>query len=248
MTAALLSSPDVGSRSPAGANLVIRERGMMDYLSAYAEMRAFTASRHARTPDEIWLLQHPPIYTVGLGGRALVRGEPGIPVERVDRGGQITYHGPGQAVMYVLLDLDRRGMKVRSLVQMLEESVIRLLAAHEVRAHRKPGAPGVYVADAKIAALGLRVRKGASYHGVALNVDMDLTPFEAIDPCGYPGLQVIRTTDLDIDGDCTALGGELARCFCALWAEPERPAAPATFQDALARADAALAVRAMESS
>jgi lipoyl(octanoyl) transferase len=193
----------------------------MDYLSAYAEMRAFTASRHGDTPDEVWLLQHPPVYTLGLGGRLERPPSDGrIPLERVDRGGQITYHGPGQIVMYVLLDLSRRGMRVRTLVHALEESVIHLLAGHGVIAVRRPAAPGVYVGDAKVAALGLRVRKGASYHGLALNVDMDLSPFDAIDPCGYPGLKVSQTRALGVADDCETLGSALASSFLELLARP----------------------------
>jgi lipoyl(octanoyl) transferase len=194
--------------------LVIRSPGRLPYGEALAAMRAFTADRTPETPDELWIVQHPPVYTVGQAGRAehLPRGGAGagIPVEQVDRGGQITYHGPGQAVVYTLVDLARRGMKVRTLVTLLEQAVIDLLAAHGTHATRRTGAPGVYVADAKIAALGLRVRNGRAYHGVALNVDVDLAPFLAIDPCGYPGLAVTRTVDLGISGDCDTLGHALA--------------------------------------
>lgn len=193
---------------------MIRARGRLPYGEALAAMRAFTANRAADTPDELWIVEHPPVYTVGQAGRAehLPRGgaSAGIPVEQVDRGGQITYHGPGQAVVYTLVDLARRGIKVRTLVTLLEQAVIDLLAAHGSLAARRTGAPGVYVGDAKIAALGLRVRNGRAYHGVALNVDVDLAPFGAIDPCGYPGLAVTRTVDLGIPGDCDTLGHALA--------------------------------------
>jgi len=203
--------------------MIVRERGEVDYLVAYSEMREFAARRHAQTADEIWLLQHPPVYTVGLGGR-LERVPPDnrIPLERVDRGGQITYHGPGQLIMYVLLDLGRHGLTVRGLVQGLEEAVIRLLRVHGVPGQRRTGAPGVYVDGAKIAALGLRVRKGASYHGLALNVDMDLAPFDAIDPCGYPGLKVTQTRALGIAAGCGELGGELVAQFRAVLGDSAR--------------------------
>ena len=153
----------------------------------------------ADTPDELWLLEHPPVYTLGQAGKPehLLR-DNGIPVVRVDRGGQVTYHGPGQVVAYVLLDLRRRGLAVKQLVSLLEQSVIDLLAAHGVAGARRPGAPGVYVEGAKVAALGLRVRGGCAYHGLALNVNMDLAPFRDINPCGYAGLAVTQIGDLGV--------------------------------------------------
>jgi lipoyl(octanoyl) transferase len=162
-------------------------------------MKRFTAARGPETPDELWLLEHPPVYTVGQAGREehLPRGS-SIPVVRVDRGGQITYHGPGQAVAYLLIDLRRRSLSVSGLVRRIEQAVIDLLARHGIAGARRPGAPGVYVGAAKVAALGLRVRRGCSYHGVALNVDMDLAPFKDIDPCGYPGLEVTQLADLGV--------------------------------------------------
>jgi len=177
--------------------LVTRRLGLVAYDQAYSDMRRFTASRTVATPDELWLLEHPAVYTLGQAGKPehLQRATP-IPVQRVDRGGQITYHGPGQVVAYPLLDLRRRGLAVRRLVGLLEQAVIDLLAAYRIAGERRPGAPGVYVAGAKIAALGLRVRAGCSYHGVALNVAMDLAPFRDIDPCGYPGLAVTQLADL----------------------------------------------------
>src|SRR5215831_12969971 len=192
-------------REGAGA-LVVRDLGLSDYRNTYAAMRRFTETRGAGSSDELWLLEHPPVYTVGLAGREehLPR-RSAIPLERVDRGGQITYHGPGQAIVYVLLDLARRGLSVRALVRLLEQAVIDVLDAHSVEAARKPGAPGVYVRGAKIAALGLRVRRGCCYHGVALNVAMDLAPFSDIDPCGYAGLEVTQTSALGIEGDARAL-------------------------------------------
>ena len=175
-------------------------------------MRAFTAQRDAGSADELWLLEHSPVYTLGAGADPAhgPRGASGIPVLRSERGGEITYHGPGQVVLYTLLDLARRGIRVREFVALLEQSVIDLLAEHDVAAQRRPGAPGVYVGGAKVAALGLRVSRGRCYHGVALNVDMDLTPFAAIDPCGFPGLRVTQTRDLGIERSPQDLGERLA--------------------------------------
>lgn len=178
-------------------------------------MRSFTAARDAGTADELWLTEHAPVYTVGAAGRPEhlpdASADSRIPVQRIDRGGQITYHGPGQPLVYTLLDLTRRGLKVRALVQYLEQAVINLLGTYNVCALRKPGAPGVYVDGAKIAALGLRVTRNGCYHGVALNVDMDLTPFSFIDPCGYPGLTVTQTRALGIAATSDELGEALAR-------------------------------------
>jgi lipoyl(octanoyl) transferase len=163
-------------------------------------MKAFTGVRKNDTPDEIWLLEHPPIYTYGVAGRAqhLPRADNGIPVLKVDRGGQVTYHGPGQLVAYLLLDLHRRGLSVGGLVRALEQAVLDLLEGFGVVGNRRADAPGVYVRGAKVAALGLRIRQGRSYHGLSLNVDMDLAPFKAIDPCGYPELDVTQLRDLGI--------------------------------------------------
>jgi lipoyl(octanoyl) transferase len=182
-------------------------------------MRTFTAARTAATQDELWLLEHPPVYTLGQAGKPehLLR-DTGIPVVRTDRGGQVTYHGPGQVVAYVLLDLRRRGLTVKRLVWLLEQVVIDLLAAHEIAGERRAGAPGVYVAGAKVAALGLRVRGGCTYHGLALNVDMDLAPFRDINPCGYEGLPVTQLADLGLrlsvadagEAFAAALGDRLA--------------------------------------
>ena len=157
-------------------------------------MRAFTRGRGEATPDELWLVEHPPVYTLGQGADEVVVGN-GIPVVRSDRGGEITYHGPGQVILYALIDLARRGIKVKQFVALLEQSVIDLVGPG---AERKPGAPGVYVGGAKIAALGIRVTRGRSYHGLSLNVDMDLAPFSAIDPCGFPGLAVTQMKDLGL--------------------------------------------------
>lgn len=191
---------------------VVRQLGRRAYGPTADAMRAFTAARDDSTEDELWLVEHPPVYTLGVGARA-VHGPPansGIPVQRSERGGQVTYHGPGQVVLYTLVDLARRAMGVREFVALLEQAVIDLLAERGVKAARRPGAPGVYVDGAKIAALGLRVSRGRCFHGLALNVDMDLSPFAAIDPCGYPGLRVTQTRDLGVRASPAALGARLA--------------------------------------
>jgi lipoyl(octanoyl) transferase len=205
------------------AALCVRHLGLAEYEPTYAAMRQFTTSRQQDTPDELWILQHPPVYTAGLACRPehLPRGS-NIPLARTDRGGQITYHGPGQVVMYALLDLARRNLKIRTLVGLLEQAVIDTLARYGLAARRASAAPGVYVNGAKIAALGLRVRSGACYHGVALNVDMDLAPFLAIDPCGYPGLAVTQTRDLGINASAGELGDRLAAELTQLLAQHER--------------------------
>ena len=184
--------------------------GLSPYESTVEKMREFTAKRNAETADEIWLLEHPPVYTLGLAADAAhgPRTDTGIPVVRVERGGEVTYHGPGQLVLYALVDLARRGIKVKQFVALLEQSVIDLLEGH---AARKTGAPGVYVNDAKVAALGIRVSRGCSFHGLALNVDMDLAPYGAIDPCGYPGMRVTQTRDMGILESEEILGKKLAR-------------------------------------
>lgn len=188
------------------ADLTIKRLGLVDYLRTLDAMRSFTRERDGSTVDELWLLEHPPVYTLGQGA-APVRVANGIPVIAADRGGEVTYHGPGQVVLYTLIDLTRRGIKVREFVRLLEQAVIDLIGS---RAARRPGAPGVYVDRAKIAALGIRVMRGRAYHGLALNVDMDLSPFSAIDPCGYPGLAVTQTRDLGMPGTPAEIGERLA--------------------------------------
>ena len=192
--------------------VIIRQLGIVDYEPTWRAMQAFTAARQADTPDEIWVLEHPPVYTQGQAGKPehLIAAT-SIPVVPIDRGGQITYHGPGQVVVYVLIDLRRRGYGIRELVTRMEQAVIDLLAAHGVTAERREGAPGVYVAGAKIAALGLRVKHGCTYHGLALNVDMDLSPFKAINPCGYAGMQVTQCRDQGIRESQSALEQALTR-------------------------------------
>ena len=178
---------------------VVKRLGQVDYAPTFQAMQDFTAARTTETPDEIWIVEHPPVYTLGQAGKPEhILHDVGIPIVKIDRGGQVTYHGPGQVVIYLLLDLARLKIKVRELVTAIEQAVIDLLANHGVIAERRDGAPGVYVGDAKVAALGLRIRNGCSYHGVSLNVDMDLYPFTAINPCGYAGLKVTQTKDLNI--------------------------------------------------
>jgi lipoyl(octanoyl) transferase len=178
----------------------VRSFGRAEYAPTWRAMQDFTARRTPATPDEIWLLEHPPVYTQGQAGKSehLIAATD-IPVVPIDRGGQITYHGPGQVVAYVLVDLRRRGCGIRELVTRMEQAVIDLLASHGISASRLAGAPGVYVDGAKIAALGLRVKHGCTYHGLAFNVDMDLAPFAAINPCGYPGMRVTQCRDLGVE-------------------------------------------------
>jgi lipoyl(octanoyl) transferase len=196
---------------------IVRHLGLADYAPTYGAMRRFTDERSATTPDELWVLEHPPVFTVGIAGREKhFPRDSAIPLERIDRGGQITYHGPGQAIVYALVDLARRGLTVRAMVTLLERAVIDTLREHDVMAGRKNGAPGVYVDGAKIAALGLRVRRGCCYHGVALNVNMDLSPFSAIDPCGYPGLAVTQARAHGILAGAEEMGDELARRIARL--------------------------------
>ena len=187
-------------------DIVIKRLGRAEYLPTLQAMRRFTLERSDSSADELWLLEHPPVYTLGQGA-APVRVANDIPVIASDRGGEITYHGPGQVVLYTLIDLARRGLKVKPFVRLLEQSVIDLVGG---RAARRAGAPGVYVDGAKLAALGIRVTKGRAYHGLALNVDMDLAPFSAIDPCGYPGLPVTQTRDLGFSDSLAAMGERLA--------------------------------------
>ena len=193
-------------------NPVVKHLGRVDYEPTFQAMQDFTASRTADTADELWVVEHPPVYTLGQAGKPehILR-DIGIPLVKIDRGGQVTYHGPGQVVIYLLLDLPRLKIKVRELVTAIEQAVIDLLADHGVTAERRDGAPGVYVGEAKIAALGLRIRNGCSYHGVSLNVDMDLSPFDAINPCGYAGLKVIQTKNLNIPLSATEAGEQLTQ-------------------------------------
>lgn len=193
-----------------------RSLGRVDYARAFRAMQDFTAARGPQTPDEIWLLEHPPVFTMGLKGRGGARTEiGGIPLVYTDRGGDITYHGPGQLVAYLLMDLPRRGWGPKRLVTALEQAVIDLLADHGIRGERRVGAPGVYTPQGKIAALGLRVKQGRSYHGLALNSNMDLSPFSLIDPCGYPGQPVTQLADFGVRADLESVGRELAAKLAA---------------------------------
>ncbi|WP_193072672.1 lipoyl(octanoyl) transferase LipB [Pseudomonas sp. FME51] len=177
--------------------LIVRQLGLVEYQPTLDAMRTLTAERDADTPDEIWLLQHPPVFTQGQAGKAEHLLAPGdIPVVQAERGGQVTYHGPGQLVGYLMLDLRRLGLGVRELVTVMEQSLVDVLASYGVTAAPKADAPGVYVDGAKIASLGLRVRRGCSFHGLALNVDMDMQPFQRINPCGYSGLRMVQLSGL----------------------------------------------------
>jgi len=204
----------------AATGVIVRELGRTEYETTWRAMQAFTSARVAETPDELWLTEHPPVYTLGLAGRRehLLR-DNGIEVVKVDRGGQITYHGPGQLVVYVLYDMRRPKHGVRALVRTLERAVVKRLGTLGIEAYGKPSAPGVYVAtgarEAKIAALGLKVRNGCTYHGLAVNVAMDLAPFADIDPCGYPGLAVTQLADLGVTRTVDEAGAELARTLAA---------------------------------
>jgi lipoyl(octanoyl) transferase len=194
--------------------IAVENLGRVEYADACRAMKKFSGERKDSTPDELWIVEHSPVYTLGQGAEAVVVAN-GIPIVRSDRGGQITYHGPGQLVLYALIDLARRGIKVKQFVALLEQAVIDVVnegaSALGPRAERRPGAPGVYVGGAKIAALGIRVTRGRSYHGLALNVDMDLSPFAAIDPCGFPGLAVTQLKDLGFSDSISTAGNKVAR-------------------------------------
>jgi lipoyl(octanoyl) transferase len=192
----------------------VRFLGRTNCATTWRAMQSFTAARDDETEDELWLTEHDAVYTLGLAGRRqhLLR-DSGIPVLAIDRGGQITYHGPGQLVAYVLLDLRRARLTIRAMVRQIEDAVIEWLSRFGISAHGKPSAPGVYVrtgTEAKIAALGLRVRRGCTYHGLAVNIDMDLSPFADIDPCGYPGLAVTQLADFGVARSVEQAGAELA--------------------------------------
>jgi lipoyl(octanoyl) transferase len=177
--------------------LVLRQLGLQNYSPIFHAMREFTTHRQPDTPDELWVLSHPPVFTQGQAGKPEHLLAPGdIPVVQIDRGGQVTYHGPGQLVVYLLIDVRRADISVRDLVSLIEQSIIDTLTALGIAAQTRDAAPGVYVGDAKIAALGLRIRRGCSYHGLSLNVDMDLLPFARINPCGYQGMAVTQIKDL----------------------------------------------------
>ena len=192
------------------ATPIIRQLGQTDYEPVWRDMKAFTHARNETTRDELWITEHRPVYTQGLNGKAEhLLNTANIPVVQVDRGGQVTYHGPGQLVIYCLVDLNRLGIGVRSLVSAIENAIIALLARYAVDSAARADAPGVYVGEAKIAALGLRIRKGRSYHGLSLNLDMDLSPFAGINPCGYANMAVTQLTDLGVAFDAETITRQL---------------------------------------
>jgi lipoyl(octanoyl) transferase len=188
----------------------VRQLGLQPYHTTWQAMQNYTDTRTASSPDQLWLLEHPPVFTLGQAGKTEHLLDPGeIPVIKTDRGGQVTYHGPGQLIAYLLLDLRRARLGVRTLVSHLEQTVISLLAEYGITATAHRDAPGVYIAERKIASLGLRVRRGCSFHGLSLNVDMNLAPFKRINPCGYPGLSVTQLADQQVVADMAAIAGQL---------------------------------------
>lgn len=196
----------------------IQHLGTTDYTATWKAMQAFTAARDAHTPDELWITEHPPVYTLGLNRKDVrMPWRDDIPLVLTDRGGKITYHGPGQAIIYLLLDLKRSGLSIRQVVDRMEGAIIQLLAEHNIAAEARADAPGVYVAGRKIASLGLRIRNGCCYHGLSLNVAMDLAPFNAIDPCGYRGMQVTQLHDLGISMNVDGCAHALAHRLCVGW-------------------------------
>lgn len=220
-----MGTDDLKTAAPAGTllpglgapGIVVESLGLVPYEPTWQAMRELTATRGPETPDRLWLLEHPPVYTLGLAGKIehlLEASE--VPVVKIDRGGQITYHGPGQAVIYLLIDLARRRLKVRELVTLMEQAIIDVLADWNIAAERRAGAPGVYTDDAKIAALGLKISRGCSYHGLSLNVDMDLAPFFRINPCGYEGLRTTQLADMGVETTVIEAHRRLARRICEL--------------------------------
>lgn len=199
-------------------SLIIRQLDNMDYTTVWQAMKDFTDNRDETTSDELWLVEHPPVFTQGQAGKdehLLMTGD--IPVVKVDRGGQVTYHGPGQQVIYFMIDLRRRNMGVRQLVTLIEDGIIAALADYQITANAKPDAPGVYVDNRKVASLGLRVRKGCSFHGLALNVNMDLSPFLRINPCGYAGMEMVQTVDINGPKTVTEAGKALVEHLSKLF-------------------------------
>lgn len=199
-------------------SLIIRQLDNMDYTQVWQAMKDFTDNRDEQTSDELWLVEHPPVFTQGQAGKEehlLMTGD--IPVVKVDRGGQVTYHGPGQQVIYFMIDLRRRNMGVRQLVTLIEDGIIAALADYQITANAKPDAPGVYVDNRKVASLGLRVRKGCSFHGLAINVNMDLSPFLRINPCGYAGMEMVQTADINGPKTVTEAGKALVEHLIKLF-------------------------------
>ncbi len=207
----MIKTSETGSPNQVGS-LIIRDLGVREFSSVWQEMKTFTDTRGPDSTDELWLLQHPAVFTLGQAGKAEhILDSGNVPVVKTDRGGQVTYHGPGQLVGYLLFDIKRMKLGVRELVDRIELSVISLLAAYGVASTARREAPGVYVGDAKIAALGLRIRKGCSYHGLSLNVDMDLSPYQGINPCGYKGLAVTDARHCGITAPLEEIAQALAQ-------------------------------------
>lgn len=195
--------------------MLVRQLGCQDYEPIWRKMQDFTASRTAETEDEIWMLQHQPVFTQGMNGKPEhILNRNNIPVVEIDRGGQVTYHGPGQLIVYCLIDLKRKKFGIRQMVTALETAVIALLANKQIKALARKDAPGVYVDDAKVAALGLRVKRGCSYHGLSINVDMDLSPFKQINPCGYKDLDVTQLKDLGVKDEFLDVEQQLLAEIC----------------------------------
>lgn len=218
--------------APVGLKPIVRRLGLLDYEPTWRAMQRFTDERGVSTPDEIWFLEHPPVYTLGMNADpAHILDPGGIPVVQIDRGGQVTYHGPGQLVVYPLVDLRRARLGVRDIVTALEQGVIQLATEMGIRAQTRPGAPGVYVEGKKLASVGIRIRRHASYHGLALNVNLDLSPFGRINPCGYQGLEMARLADLggprSVDEAASALEPHLLRAL-SREGRPLPAAAPVT--------------------
>ena len=190
--------------------LIVRDLGLQEYLPTWQAMQDFTEKRDITTPDELWCLEHPAVFTMGLNGKEKhLLNIQNIPVINIDRGGQVTYHGPGQLVIYTLIDLARLNIGVKELVTHIEKAIIALLKQYDINASGKEGAPGVYVNEKKIAALGLRIKRNKSYHGLSLNVDMDLSPFKQINPCGYAGMEVTQIKSLKSDPDFSKVKADL---------------------------------------
>ncbi|HEB55177.1 MAG TPA: lipoyl(octanoyl) transferase LipB [Gammaproteobacteria bacterium] len=196
------------------STLIVRNLGQQDYEPVWRAMQSFNQQRAADSPDELWLVEHPAVFTLGLNGKRKHLLNPGeIPVIDVDRGGQVTYHGPGQLLLYPLLNLQRHQLGVRQLVSLLEQLIIDFLARYQISAGNRTDAPGVYVGEAKIAALGLRIKRGCSYHGLAFNINMDLEPFSRINPCGYKNMPVTQCIDQGIQADIKTIGIQLQQQF-----------------------------------
>lgn len=195
-------------------DIFVRRFGFVEYLPVFEEMQAFSAERDEQVVDQLWIVQHHPVYTLGRNGKPEHVLNPGvIPLVQVDRGGQVTYHGPGQIVIYLMLDIRRKQLGVRQVVTAMENAIVSVLASININAYPKPEAPGVYVDQKKIASLGLRIKNGKSYHGLALNVDMDLSPFQGINPCGYEGLQVTQVKDESENTDFSRIEGLLVQAL-----------------------------------